>query len=238
MNLDAFFKLSYGLYIVSSADGDKMNGHISNTVFQVTAEPPRFAIATNKDNLTSDYIIKSKVFSISVLEQNVDLEFLGPWGFKSGKELDKFATANYTVKQTGAPIVLDKTIAWFECKVVDSMDTGTHILFIGELVNYELVQENATPLTYDYYRSVIKGISPKNAPTYLGDYEEKKYQAEDQATPDKQLYQCIVCGFIYDPEIGDPDGGIPPGTAFEDIPDDWMCPVCGVTKKDFRPMDA
>ncbi len=236
MNLDAFFKLSYGLYIVSSVDGKHMTGHISNTVFQVTADPPKFAIVTNKDNLTTDYIEKSKVFSISILEQDVDLEFLGPWGFKSGRNENKFASINYKTETTGAPIITDKTVAWFECKVVDSMDTGTHILYVGELVNYDLLQENATPLTYDYYRSVIKGISPKNSPTYLGDYQ-KQVKEKIKIAETKQVYQCIVCGFIYDPEEGDPDSGIPPGTEFEDIPDDWMCPVCGVTKQDFKPIE-
>lgn len=236
MNLDAFYKLSYGLYIVSSIDGENMTGHISNTVFQVTANPAKFAIASNKDNLTTEYIQKSKVFSISVLEQDVDLEFLGPWGFKSGRNENKFASINYKKGSTGAPIILDKTVAWFECKVTDSIDTGTHILFIGEIVDYDLIQENAIPLTYNYYRSVIKGISPKNSPTYLGDHEEKpKEKTKPEAN--KQLYQCIVCGFIYDPEEGDPDSGILPGTKFEDIPEDWVCPVCGVTKQDFKPID-
>jgi len=236
MNLDAFYKLSYGLYIVSSIDGENMTGHISNTVFQVTANPAKFAIASNKDNLTTEYIQKSKVFSISVLEQNVDLEFLGPWGFKSGRNENKFASINFKNGSTGAPIILDKTVAWFECKVTDQIDTGTHMMFIGELVDYDLLQENATPLTYDYYRSVIKGISPKNSPTYLGSHEEKpKEKTKPEAN--KQCYQCIVCGFIYDPVEGDPDSGIPPGTEFEDIPENWMCPVCGVTKQDFKPID-
>ena len=90
MNLEAFFKVSYGLYIVSAIHDNQKNGHVSNTVFQVTAEPARFAIATNKDNYTTELIEKSNSFSISVLSQDVDLEFLGPWGFKNGKEIDKF----------------------------------------------------------------------------------------------------------------------------------------------------
>ncbi len=236
MNLDAFFKLSYGLYIVSSVDGKHMTGHISNTVFQVTAKPAKFAIATNKDNLTTEYINKSKVFSISVLEQDVDLEFLGSWGFKSGRDENKFASVNYKTGSTGAPIIIDKTIAWFECQVTNTIDTGSHIMFIGELIDYDLLQKNTTPLTYDYYRSVIKGISPKNSPTYLGDHEEK-FKKEEKSSSGKQKHQCVVCGFIYDPEEGDPDSGIPPGTEFEDIPEDWMCPVCGLTKQDFKPID-
>ena len=56
-------------------------------------------------------------------------------------------------------------------------------------------------------------------------------------TATKQLYICTSCGFIYDPDEGDPDGGVPPGTAFDDIPDDWFCPVCGARKADFEPYD-
>lgn len=235
MNIDAFFKVSYGLYILSSLDGQKLNGHVSNTVFQVTAEPARFAIATSKDNLTTEYIEKSNVFAISVLSQDVDLDFLGPWGFKSGKDVDKFKDVNYKTAKTGAPILLEKCIAWFDCEVKQRIDVGTHILYIGEVLDSEVIDKTATPLTYDYYRTVIKGISPKNSPTFLGDKENELI--EEGKVLDKQLYQCIVCGYIYDPELGDPDSGIVAGTAFEDIPDDWICPVCGVTKKDFQPID-
>jgi rubredoxin len=54
----------------------------------------------------------------------------------------------------------------------------------------------------------------------------------------KQLWVCTSCGFIYDPDEGDPDGGVPPGTAFEDIPGDWFCPVCGARKADFEPYEG
>ena len=234
MNKEAFFKITYGLYIVSSRDGHNLNGHVSNTVFQVSADPARFAVATHKDNLSTAFIKKSGLFSISVLSQEVDLEFLGPWGFKSGRTTDKFRGATFKTGITGVPILLDKTIAWVECEVTDAIDTGTHILFIGKAVDTGVIDPKGKPLTYAYYRDVIKGLSPENAPTYLGDKMEAAY-IDSQANP-KTLaakYQCKVCGYIYDPEEGDPHAGIPPGTAFEDIPDDWECPVCGVTKKDF-----
>ena len=142
----------------------KKTGHVSNTVFQVTATPPKFAIATNKNNQTTRLIEKSKAFSISVLQQDVDLEFLGPWGFKSGKEINKFENINYKTGKTGSPIITDKCIAWFESKVTDTIDAGTHILFIGELIDYDLLDDDAAPLTYDYYRKIIKGVSPKKRP--------------------------------------------------------------------------
>ncbi len=237
MDTTTFFKISYGLYIVSSKDGNNYNGHVSNTVFQVTADPPKFAVATHKDNLTTEYIRKSGVFSVSILQRDVDLEFLGPWGFKSGKTTDKFRGSNYKTGKTGAPILLDKTIAWIECEVKDVFDTGTHILFIGQAVDAGIVDDHAEPLTYSYYRDVIKGLSPEKAPTYSGDKLEKHTTSESVKKETPRRYQCMVCGFIYDPEEGDPDSGIKPGTAFEDIPDDWYCPVCGVSKKDFVLMD-
>lgn len=235
MNIDAFFKVSYGLYIVSSFDGLKLNGHISNTVFQVSANPARFAVASSKDNLTTDFIEKSNAFSISVISQDVDLEFLSPWGFKSGTEINKFSSIKYKTAKTGAPIPLENNIAWFDCEVKQRIDVGTHILYIGEVLESEVLDDTATPLTYDYYRNVIKGVSPKNAPTFLGKHEDDL--VSELKVLDNQLYKCTVCGYIYDPEVGDPDSGIKAGTNFEDIPEDWECPVCGVTKKDFVAVD-
>jgi rubredoxin len=133
---------------------------------------------------------------------------------------------------------LDKTVAYIECEVVDTIDTGTHIMFIGRVVGSGIPDPDHKPLTYSYYREVIKGLSPEHSPTFIGDKQEKLV-IHDQAVPvEKPMkYQCTICGFIYDPEEGDPDSGIAPGTAFEDIPDDWYCPVCGVSKKDFVMID-
>ena len=169
MDISAFFKVTYGLYIVSSRDGDNLNGHISNTVFQVTADPPQFVVATHKDNLTTRYIEKSGVFSVSVLQQDVDLEFLGPWGFQSGTATNKFKNCKYTFGKSGAPVVLDKAIAFIDCQVVDRLDTGTHILYVGRVLDAGILDRSAKPLTYDHYRQVIKGLSPEHAPTYVGD---------------------------------------------------------------------
>ncbi len=251
MDYQAFFKLTYGLYILSSRFGDRLNGHVSNTVFQVTAEPPRIAVASHVDNLTTEFIRESGVFAISVLQQNVDLEFIGPWGFKSGIEIDKFEGVNYRIGQTGSPILLDKTIAYFECKVENEYRMGSHVIFVGVVHDAGVLNDEAMPLTYSYYRDKIKGVAPERSPTYIErdklehfdedaeepEYAEKLGQISDHQEKDWRKYRCTVCGFIYDPEDGDPHAGIPPGTAFEDIPDDWTCPICGVEKEDFIPMD-
>lgn len=238
MDRDAFFHVTYGLYLVCSRDQSNYNGHVSNTVFQVTADPPQFVVASHKNNLTTRYIEKSGVFSISVLQQDVDLEFLGPWGFKSGESVDKFKEVSYKIGISGAPVVLEKTTAWIECRVTGQIDSGTHILFIGQVIDAGVLQRDARPLTYKYYREAIKGLSPEKAPTYTGGKVEFEHR-EQVSLPVKSAgkYQCKICGYIYDPAEGDPDSGIPAGTAFEDIPDDWYCPVCGVTKKDFIAID-
>jgi flavin reductase (DIM6/NTAB) family NADH-FMN oxidoreductase RutF/rubredoxin len=232
MDIQSFFKITYGLFIVSSHDGEKMNGHISNTVFQVTADPARFTVATSKDNLTTDLIRKSKVFSVSILQQDVDLEFLGPWGFQSGREVNKFENANYKIGKSGAPIVLDKSVAYIDCVVDQEIDTGTHILFIGKAIDAEVLDPQSPPLTYTYYRDVIKGLSPKNAPTYTDKSKLAELEIEDEIELKK--FQCIVCGYIFDPAEGDKAKGIPAGTSFDDLPDDWTCPICGVGKEEFK----
>ena len=236
MDISAFFKITYGLYIVSSKDGDRLNGHISNTVFQVTADPPRFAVATHKDNLTTEMIRNSRVFSVSVLQQDVDLKFLGPWGFSSGRDMDKFKDCRYKTGRSGAPIVLDKSIAYIDCEVDDEVDTGTHVIFIGKAVDAEILDGSRLPLTYAYYRDVIKGLSPEHAPTHT---EEVQDADTAKISDDGSLhrFRCLVCGYEYDPAEGDPTKGIPPGTAFEDLPDDWTCPICGVGKEEFKKLD-
>lgn len=106
------FKISYGLYIVSSGNKEKGNGFISNTVFQVTSEPPRFTVCCNKDNYTCEFINQYKVFSVSVLGQDASSEIIGKFGYKSGRETDKMSGNNIIYGQTGVPIVLNDSIAF------------------------------------------------------------------------------------------------------------------------------
>lgn len=247
MNYEAFFKLTYGLYILSSKDGDKLNGHISNTVFQITAEPSRITVATHKNNLTTEFIRKSKVFAVSALQKNVSLDFMGPWGFKSGREVSKFDKVQYKFGKTGAPIVTENCIAYYECEVEETIEIGTHVMFVGRVVDLDIINNNLEPLTYAHYRNEIKGVSPANSPTYIADknlendavINEESVSANKAGvgSADMKKYRCTICGHIYDPAEGDPPAGIAPGTAFEDIPDDWTCPICGVGKEDFVPYE-
>ena len=228
MNTKTLHKISYGLYVISAKSDDKSNGQIANTVFQITSEPPTVAVSINKDNLTHEFIKESKVFTISVLSEDTPMKFIGHFGFKSGKDIDKFKDVNYRIGATNSPIVLDYTVAYFECEVINNLDVGTHTVFIGKVIDAEIINDKK-PMTYDYYHKVKKGKAPKTAPTYI--YEEKNKKKEVKKM---KKYVCTVCGYVYDPEVGDPDSGIKSGTPFEDIPDDWVCPVCGVGKDMFE----
>jgi len=228
MNPKTLHKISYGLYIICSKKGKKINGQIANALFQVTAEPQTIAVSINKKNLTHDFIEDSKAFTVSVLSENTPLQFIGTFGFKSGRDIDKFNDVKYKLGKTHIPIVLDNSLAYVEAKVIDKIDVGTHTIFIASVEDGEILTEDK-PMTYEYYHKVKGGFSPKNAPTYVGEVDKEKKEMEKM---DK--YVCKVCGYVYDPKKGDLGNGIKPGTKFENLPDDWVCPVCGAGKDQFE----
>jgi rubredoxin len=126
------------------------------------------------------------------------------------------------------PIVLDHTLAYLEAKVLSQVEVGTHTVFLGEIVGGDVVKDGE-PMTYAYYHQVKRGTTPKSAPSYV---EETK-----KIVSNVIKYKCNVCGYVYDPEKGDSDGGIKNGTPFEAIPDGWVCPVCGAGKDMFAKME-
>jgi flavin reductase (DIM6/NTAB) family NADH-FMN oxidoreductase RutF len=166
MNLKVLRNCTYGLYVIGSRKGDRLNGQIANTVFQVTSEPPTIAVSINKQNLTHEFISESKVFTASILTQDTPLSFIGHFGFKSGKEVDKLKDVKYKLGETKAPIVLDHSLAYLEAKVIHQVDVGTHTIFIGEVVGADVLGEGE-PMTYAYYHQVKRGTTPKTAPSYI-----------------------------------------------------------------------
>jgi len=231
LDYNVFLSIGYGMYVVASQDAEQLNGQIANAIVQITSEPPTFAVSINKENLTHSFIEKSRAFTISILGETTPMKFIGKFGFKSGRKINKFNDTNFKIGKSGLPIVLDHAVAFFECKVINSFDVGNHTVFIGEAVNAETLNDSK-PMTYSYYREVIKGKSPKTAPTYL---DKKKITKKRESVMSK--YECTVCGYIYDPAVGDVENGIKPGTSFEDLPDDWVCPECGVGKEDFEKVE-
>ena len=167
MNYEAFYKISYGLYVICTEDDGKKNGYIGNTAFQVTAEPPQIAISCSKNNFTTEMILNSGFFSVSVLDESAGPKVIGKFGYMSGSNVDKFEAVEYKTGKTGVPIVTEFCTAYFECKVVQEVDLGTHIFVVGEVVESELLESEKDPMTYAYYRNVKRGVAPKNAPTHI-----------------------------------------------------------------------
>ncbi len=221
IDIEALFRITYGLFIVSSGDRNRGNGFISNTVFQVTADPPQFAVCCNKNNFTAGFIEKSGVFSVSILEKETASDIMGRFGFKSGRDFDKMEGMSMQYGQTGVPVVLNASIAFLECRLVQTFDVGTHLMFVGELLQATLLDSTKEPLTYLYYRQVKKGNAPKNAPTYI----DKSKLEKPEIGGIYKKYKCTACGFIYDEEKEK--------VKFSELPDNWVCPVCGSEKSDF-----
>lgn len=234
IDFKSFHKLSYGIYVICSEFEGKKSGYIGNTGFQITSSPSTMAISCNKENYTCQIIKKSKLFSLSVLQKDLNIAIIGDFGFRSSRELDKFALHKYKIGTTGIPVITDFTIATFECKVINEIDCGTHIVFFGEVIESEKLSD-LPPLTYEYYHSHYKMLAPKNAPTYIDPEklkEETKEKIEVKTTYSE--YTCTICGYTYNPELGEPSHEILPGTPFEDIPEDFECPICKAGKYYFK----
>ncbi|MDR1205367.1 MAG: rubredoxin [Peptococcaceae bacterium] len=225
MDSKVFQKFSYGLYVVSSKKGDKINAQIANTVFQLTSEPAVLGLGLNKNNLTHEYLTESGVAVVSILGQQTDLGLIGRFGFKSGRDVNKFDGGSYKLGPLGAPIITEPAVVgWVELKVTQTQPLSTHTLFICEATAGEILTQDAL-LTYADYHRMKSGGAPAPA--------KPAAQTAGQASGGG-VYVCGVCGYRYDPAVGDPDRQIPPGTPFEQLPEDWSCPTCGVGKDQFQ----
>lgn len=210
------FSLSYGMYAIGVKDEDKASACIVNTVFQVTNTPNRIAVSMNHDNYSHECIKKNGIFTVSVLSEDTSGAVVGALGFTSGRNSDKLANVRHKILAEGVPVIKENICCWFLCKVVGSVETPTHTVFIAEITAGSDEAKGA-PMTYDYYHKVIKGKAPKNAPTY-----QKQLPEDDRNSGESWI--CTVCGYVY----SDPD------VSFEELPDDWVCPVCGMPKSAFQ----
>jgi flavin reductase (DIM6/NTAB) family NADH-FMN oxidoreductase RutF len=154
------------MYIVTAKDGSRINGQMSNSVFQVASDPPIIAISINKQNVTHDMIVHSGAFAASVLDITAPLTLVSRFGFKHGRDIDKFSGIAYRPGRNGAPILTTSIAAFLEASVRSSIDAGTHTVFLGDVTEMGKVGE-VEPMTYKYYYHVLKGVTPRSAPTYL-----------------------------------------------------------------------
>lgn len=236
VDLLALFTMNYGLYVISSRKGDRLNGQVANAVMQITDTPNQLAVSINKVEFTHDCITASKAFTVAVLSEAATMEHIGHFGFKTGRDIDKYQNVAHEKASTGSPYPVPFTVAMIDCKLVGQYDAGTHSVFIGEIVQSRIVDRNAAPMTYAYYRQVLRGKSPPTAPSHaLSELADKlrKTQSSEGAASTKMV--CNVCGWVYENAKGDPEHSVPAGTPFTSLPADWKCPVCGVGAEKFSP---
>ncbi len=233
MDLTALFNLSYGMYVVSAKKGQQYNGQIANTVFQISSDPPTIAVSINRQNLTHEFLQAEPVFTVSVLAKDAPLDLIGRFGFKSGREIEKFAEIDYKLSPGGVPYLAQHCLAYLEAKITQRLDVATHTLFIGQLTEAAVLTKGE-PMTYAFYHEVKRGATPPSAPTHLAQTKkESSPAAADNLKANNPKYECDVCGYVYDPALGDPENGVEPGTTFADLPADWVCPICGADKTEF-----
>lgn len=203
--------LSYGVYVVTSKENDKNVGCIANSIMQVTSNPSVIAVSINHDNYTNKVIKENKNFGVSILKETSDPKIIGTFGFKSSKDTDKFDGINF--KEISDIPVLENTCGYMVCKVIDTMETSTHTIFLGEVLEAD-DYSNENAMTYKYYHEQLKGVSPKNAPTY-----EEKQDVEQENNKKTKKWKCKICGYVHEAD---------------ELPEDFTCPICGVGKENFE----
>lgn len=204
--------LSYGMFALGAKGEHYPNACIVNTVIQISSYPMTIAVSVNHSNYTNECIKKSGQFTVSVLSENTSGAVIGALGFNSGRDGNKLHNVKHKILLEGAPVIQENICCWFLCKVVNIVETVTHTIFIAEPIAGSETIKN-TPMTYDFYKNVIKGQSPLYAPTYI---------PEEQEVVDK--YVCTICKYEYS------DSLVP----FEELPDSWVCPICGAPKSVFK----
>jgi len=182
MNKKAMYNLTYGLFILTSAFEGKDNGCVINTAGQVTSEPNQISIAVNKSNYTHEMILKSGKFNISILSEDAKFDIFKHFGFGSGRDTDKFENfENCKRSSNGIFYITDGTNAYISATVEQTVDLGSHTLFIARVEDTDVLS-NTPSATYSFYQSNIK---PKqNTGTSTG----------------KTVWKCTVCGYIYEGE--------------------------------------
>ncbi len=179
MNHKAMYKISYGLYVLTAREGEKDNGCIINTAIQVTTSPNRVSITVNKQNKTHDMIMETGLFNVSSLTEEVPFSVIKHFGFQSGRDVEKLEEWEGAMRtENGLYAVAKYTNAYISAKVMDSIDLGTHTMFLADVTGAEVFSE-VPSLTYGFYQSNIK---PKPEKTK------------------KTGYRCRICGYIYEGE--------------------------------------
>ena len=226
MDNNVFRDISYGLYIISTKYNERNVGCVINTVSQVTSENPIISFSLNKENYTNEAIKNTKKFAISIINETINNDIIYKFGYYSSKDTDKFEEYKYELCDD-IPVITEGICSYLICELIQTIDCETHDLFIARVINTKKLSSEKE-MTYRYYHEVVKGSAPKNAPTYIEvnqEEEQKQKKVGNLANKEFSIYKCIICGYIYDEEVEK--------VKFEDLPDDWKCPRCGVGKENF-----
>ena len=208
MDITALFNMSYGVYVVTSQNENTKAGCVANSSIQVTSQDPYMLVSLNKDNYTTDIILKSRKYAVSILTENASMDVIGTFGYQSSKDIDKFAGVDYAVIHD-VPVLKSGANAYFVCDVVEVFEANTHLLILGKVVEAEKLNQEPS-MTYAYYHQVKKGKSPKNAPTYV----------EETKTEEKEVWVCEICGYEYEGDLSKLDS--------------YTCPICKMPKEKFH----
>ena len=174
VNQDALFKISYGLYVVTCKEGEKDNGIIVNTVTQVTNTPNRIAVILNKESLSLKIIKDTGIMNINCLTEQTPFSVIENFGFKSGRETDKFSNTDFTRSKNSVAVLKKFTNAYISLKTEQYIDIDTHGMFICTITESGIINEEKS-LTYSYYQDNIK----------------PKVKAG-------KGFVCKVCGYVYE----------------------------------------
>lgn len=180
MDNKALYDLTYGVFMLSAKEGDKVNGCIINTGIQVASNPARIAISCINANLTCEYIKKSKVFTLTVLDQSCTFQTISHFGMQSGRNVNKFEDFECPSDINGLPYLGWQSCAVISCHVVEMFDLGSHTLFVAEIDDAVKLSDNM-PLTYAFYQNNLKPKSPKVN-------SERKIVA----------WKCKICGYVFE----------------------------------------
>ena len=180
---EAMYKLTYGLFMLTTTDGEKQNGCIVNTVMMLTDNPKRIVVFVNKANYSEELLRKTKICNVSVLTEQTPFDIFKQFGFCSGREKDKFEGGRYATSENGLYYLSDYANAVLSGKVIDYYDYDTHTLFVLEVTEAKKISDEKS-VSYEYYQSNIK---PK--------------PAEKQAEAGKEKWVCKICGYVHEGEL-------------------------------------
>ena len=178
MDNTALFNLSYGVYVVTAWNEGKPTGCTANSAMQITSKPATIAVSINHDNYTNKCIKDTGVFAINILGESVDPMIIGSFGFRSGKDTDKFEGLDFDTTANGLALLKDYVCAVISLKVESTLDLDTHVLFVCRLTDAKVLSDEE-PMTYAYYH---KNVKPKPQKT------------------EKKSFVCKICGYVYEGE--------------------------------------